>query len=151
VANKEYIERLQMVIRQLHQCEPRHVESVPVQEIFNGQTIWGGVVEVFVVTGHPKAKRAFAWSHRAGKGDTNERFVAVLEIPPVTSPETAVRVVIGQKSKAKSDRPGIMTQNLKELIERSRLNIRDSKRVIRENTKLRAQARRLARKGKAER
>lgn len=101
MANSTYIERLQMVIRQLHKCEPSHVESVPIQEIFNGQTIWNGTVEVFTVTGHPKAKRAFAWSHRSGKDDTDERFVAVLEIPPVTSPETAVKVAIAAEVKKK--------------------------------------------------
>ena len=34
------------------------------------------------------------WSHREGKNDEGERFVAVLEIPPVVSAETAVRVQI---------------------------------------------------------
>jgi len=29
-----------------------------------------------------RAKLAYAWSHKAGKGDSDERFVAVLEIPP---------------------------------------------------------------------
>jgi len=63
--------------------------------------IWQGEVEVFDLTGHPKAKRAYAWSHRAGKDDSDERFVAVLEIPPITSPETAVKVVIAAEVKRK--------------------------------------------------
>jgi hypothetical protein len=63
---------------------------VRVTENFQGKTIWQGAVEIFDLTGHPKAKRAYAWSHRDGDGDSDERFVAVLEIPPVTSPETAV-------------------------------------------------------------
>jgi len=53
-----------------------------------------GQVEVFDLTGDPKAKRAYAWSHREGKNDEGERFVAVLEIRPVVSAETAVRVLI---------------------------------------------------------
>jgi hypothetical protein len=75
---------------------------VPVEEIFGGKTIWNGVIEVFTLRNHPKAKRAFAWSHCDGKDDSDERFVAVLEIPPVTSPETAVKVAIVAEVKGKT-------------------------------------------------
>jgi hypothetical protein len=78
----------------LHNCSPTWVESAPVHEIFRGQTVWKGFVEVFTLTGHPKAKKAYAWSHPEGPDDTGERFVAVLEIPPVESPVTAVRASI---------------------------------------------------------
>jgi hypothetical protein len=94
VANKDYIERLKLVIFHLHKSDSQHVESVPVEEIFHGKIIWKGIVEVFTLTSHPKAKRCFAWSHNEGKGDSDERFVTVLEIPPVVSPETAVKVAI---------------------------------------------------------
>ncbi|MBI5772168.1 MAG: hypothetical protein HZA89_00315 [Verrucomicrobia bacterium] len=94
MASKEYIERLQMVIHQLHGCGSQHVETVPVHEVFRGQTVWQGKVEVFDLTGHPKAKRCYAWSHREGKNDEGERFVAVLEIPPVKSALTAVQASI---------------------------------------------------------
>ena len=82
------------MIFHLHKSDSQHVESVPVEEIFDGRLIWKGIVEVFTLTSHPKVKRAYAWSHKAGKDDSDERFVAVLEIPPVTSPETAVKVAI---------------------------------------------------------
>jgi hypothetical protein len=94
VANKTYIERIQMVIYQLHGADSNHVESVPVHEVFQGQTVWEGMVEVFTLTGHPKAKRCYAWSHPEGPDDTGERFVTVLEIPPVVSAKTAVQVSI---------------------------------------------------------
>jgi hypothetical protein len=58
-------------------------------------------VEVFTLANHPKAKRCFAWSHKAGENDSDERFVAVLEIPPVVSPETAVKVAIVAEVKNK--------------------------------------------------
>lgn len=102
MANKEYIERLQMVIHQLHGCGSQHVETVPVHEVFRGQTVWQGDVEVFALTNHPKALRCFAWSHCDGKGDEGERFVAVLEIPPVESPETAVRASIVSDAKRRA-------------------------------------------------
>jgi hypothetical protein len=99
VANKEYIERLKMVIWQLHKCDCAWVESVLVEEVFRGQTIWQGIVEVFTLSGHPKAKKAYAWSHVAWKDDKDERFVAVLEIPPVKSPQSAVQVAIAAEVK----------------------------------------------------
>jgi len=96
-----YIEELRDVIRKLHGAEPTHVQTVPIKEEFQGQTIWEGEVEVFDLTGHPKANRAYGWSHREGKNDEGERFVAVLEIPPVVSPVTAVRASIMADVKAR--------------------------------------------------
>lgn len=94
MANREYIEKLQSVIIHLHACKSSWVESSPVHEVFRGQTVWKGFVEVFTLSGHPKAKKAYAWSHPDGPDDTGERFVTVLEIPPVESPVTAVRASI---------------------------------------------------------
>jgi len=39
----------------------------------------------------PKAKRACGWLHPDGDDNTGERFVTVLEIPPVNSAEVAVK------------------------------------------------------------
>jgi hypothetical protein len=39
-------------------------------------------------------KREYARSHADAKDDQGERFVTVLEIPPVDSPPTAVKVTI---------------------------------------------------------
>lgn len=91
---KAYIDRLQLAVQHLHDCGAVHRGSVPVREVFQGKTIWQGNVEVFELTDHPKAHRAYAWSHRSGPDDKDERFVAVLEIPPVTDAQSAVKVAI---------------------------------------------------------
>jgi hypothetical protein len=102
VANKtDYLARLQVAIQQLHNCGANYRETVPVQEVFQGQTIWQGEVEVFDLYGHPNAKVCYGWSHKEGKYDKGERFVAVLQIPPVTSPDTAVKVAIAAEIKRK--------------------------------------------------
>jgi len=88
-----------VTVEHLHKCKAIHSASVPVCEVFEGKPIWQGMVEVFDITGHPKAKRAYGWSHKAGKDDQEERFVTVLEIPPVVSPETAVKVAIAAEVK----------------------------------------------------
>lgn len=95
VANKqEYMTRLKLAVEHLHGAGATWRETVPVHEVFRGQTAWQGCVEVFDLTGHPKAKRAYAWSHKEGENHQGERFVAVLEIPPVESAKTAVQASI---------------------------------------------------------
>ena len=89
---KEHLERLKLAVEHLHVCSARYCTTVPLHEKFQGETVWKGNVEVFDLTGHPKAKRAYGWSHAEGKNDSGERFVSVLEPPPVESAETAVRV-----------------------------------------------------------
>jgi hypothetical protein len=102
VANKQdYLARLQVAIQHMHKCGAVHRETVPVHEVFRGKTAWQGKVEVFDLTGHPKAKRCYAWSHRDGPDDQDERFVAVLGLPPVVSPETAVKVAIAAEVRGK--------------------------------------------------
>jgi len=89
-----YIEELQDVIRKLHGSESTHVETVPVKETFQGQTVWEGTVEVFDLHGHPQTSRVYAWSHETDDADHPKRSVTVLHIPPATSPLRAIQVSI---------------------------------------------------------
>ena len=91
---KQYIERLQMVIRQLHGCDAAHIATVPVHEQFNGKTVWQGNVEVFALTGHHKAKRCYGWTY----GEP-EQFITILELPPVDSATAAVKVGVAYQVK----------------------------------------------------
>ncbi|HEV2327884.1 MAG TPA: hypothetical protein VGY56_03740 [Verrucomicrobiae bacterium] len=93
--NKQhYLDRLQVVIERLHDCGANHRETVPVHEKSGGQTLWKGEVEVFDLYGHDQAKVCYGWSHPTGKQVKGEHLVTVLQIPPVISPETAVRAWI---------------------------------------------------------
>jgi hypothetical protein len=92
----DLIKTLQEAIKATHGCDSQHLGSEQVCEEFDGQIAWQGTVEVFDLVGHPKAKRAYAWTYR--DGDQN-KTVAVLEIPPVDSPETAVKVAIAAKAR----------------------------------------------------
>lgn len=88
---------LRRAIRDLHGCDARWVESVPVMETFEGHTVWEGVVEVFGLIGHPTAKRAYAWAHQTDAG--TRRYVAVLHLGPVDSPQQAVQAAIVRESR----------------------------------------------------
>ena len=85
------IDELRDAIRELHGTDATHVETVPVKETFQGQTVWEGDVEVFDLADHPKASRVYAWSH--GDPD-NPQHITVLQIPPATTPLRAVQVAI---------------------------------------------------------
>ncbi|HWN94888.1 MAG TPA: hypothetical protein VNT99_07635 [Methylomirabilota bacterium] len=94
MASKEYIERLKLTVEHLHKCSAVHVRTAPVHEVFQGQTAWKGDVEVFDISGHPKAKRCYGWTY----GEPEE-FITILELPPVDSPESAVKVGVAYQIK----------------------------------------------------
>jgi hypothetical protein len=94
-----YIASLRAVFKRLHGCEAQHVETVPVIERFQGETVWEGEVEVFHLIGHPRASIGYAWAYDKDKGSET---VAVLELPPVISPRTAVQASIVAKLRENS-------------------------------------------------
>jgi hypothetical protein len=94
-----YIQELQDVIRRLHDAEAKHVESVPVKEVFQGKTVWDGVVEVFDLIGHPTAFRVYAWAHETDDPQKPIRHVTVLHLHPIKSAQDAVRAAILQEVK----------------------------------------------------
>ncbi len=97
------IEDLKDVIRKLHGVDSTHRQSVPVKELFNGQTIWDGVVEVFELHGHKLVDTVYAWSHATDDQVNPIRHVTVLHLGPVVSPETAVRASILQEFRANAE------------------------------------------------
>ena len=92
----ERIENLRTAIETMNKCKAAHQQSVLVVEMFGYNVVWEGIVESFALTGHPKAKRCYAWSYQ-DKGET--QYVNVFEIPPVVSPATAVRASIVSDAK----------------------------------------------------
>ena len=94
-ASQERLRLITLAVEKGNDCKAKHIESVPVIEMFGKRVAWQGVVEVFELTGHPKAKRAYGWAFQDGK---ETRFLSVLELPPVDSPNTAVRMAIAAKA-----------------------------------------------------
>jgi hypothetical protein len=97
VSDEKYIGRVKLALEHLHNCGAIHCATVPVHEVFRGQTVWKGDVEVFDIKGNPKANHAYAWSEKPPNG---ERFFAVLEVPPIKSALDAVRAsIVADKKK----------------------------------------------------
>lgn len=88
----DYIAEIKAALLSLHGVTSTYVESVPVTEEFQGEIVWQGEVEVFEIRGHPKAKYAYGWGY--GGEDEARKYVTVLNLPPVDSPQTAVKAAV---------------------------------------------------------
>jgi hypothetical protein len=87
------IEQLKQIIENTHQCMAQFVESIAVSETFKGQIVWQGIVHIFDIKDNALTTRCYAWSSPV-EGSKTRRFYAVLHIPPVDSPQKAVRASI---------------------------------------------------------
>ena len=95
ISKQNRVTRLQDVVERLHKCGATHIRTAAVYELLAGQVPWRGDVEVFELVDHPKAKRCYAWC----ADETCESFMTALEIPPVTSPQTAIRFTLSANKK----------------------------------------------------
>jgi hypothetical protein len=111
-----YLSEIRTAIRALHGCESCHVQTVPVKEVFRGETAWEGDVEVFTITGHAKAKRCYAWGVPKDTGEGWD-ITTVLEIPPVESPETAVKIAIAAAAKKTNSKPMTPEEERQQMLE----------------------------------
>ena len=84
---------LKIFVERLHKCQATHIESVIVRERSEGMSVWDGVVETFQLSGHPEAKRAYAWEIPASQGKESE-YKVVLGLPPVNSAQDALRTAM---------------------------------------------------------
>jgi len=76
VSNKsDYFVSLQVVITKFYNCRATWRKSVAVQPIYHGKVILEVEAEVFELSGHPKAIRAYGWSRSEGKGNEGEHSV----------------------------------------------------------------------------
>lgn len=90
---------LQDAIRKAVGCDSSHVESVDVTEMFQGQAVWEGTVEVFDLIGDAKTPRCYAWNYRQDDGTT--RYMMIFHVPPVDSPRKAVQAAIAAENRSK--------------------------------------------------
>ncbi|WP_395746679.1 hypothetical protein [Prosthecobacter sp.] len=87
-----YLQSLQKAIEAAHGCPCEHQTTGYIHEEMDGETLWKGAVDTFALHGHPTATKAYAWSWKDEDG--GNRHVAILNLPPVHSPRTAVQQAI---------------------------------------------------------
>ena len=66
---------------------------MPVKDEVDGRTTWEDIVHVFDLIDRPESNKCYAWSSPI-EGSEKRKFYAVLHIPPVHSPERAIRASI---------------------------------------------------------
>jgi hypothetical protein len=86
-------DQLRDAVEGLHGCKAELRQIVEVREQFQGAIVWHGGVHVFDLAGHPETTVCYAWSSPI-EGSEKRKFYAVLKLPPVSTPEEAVRVAI---------------------------------------------------------
>lgn len=86
-------DQLKQAVESQHGGMALLVDALHLKEVFQGKTVWEGVVHVFDLEGHPKATRAYAWSSPI-EGSDKRRFYAVLHLGGIRSPLDAVRAAI---------------------------------------------------------
>jgi hypothetical protein len=92
------VDELREAVEHMHGVKATFLKAEEVDERFEGAPVWTGSVKVFTLDHHPSgAALAFAWSIRLE--GTKRRFIAILGVPPVTSPTMAVRAYIMAETK----------------------------------------------------
>jgi hypothetical protein len=102
---KEVISKTQLreAVERLHNCKALWAESLPVEEVFQGRTVWQGEVQVFQLPGHPTTTRCYAWSYVTDEKTGKRNFFAVPHQGPVDSPQTAVCAAIVAEFRQRAD------------------------------------------------
>ena len=90
----DYLAMLQGEVQEKHKCTAVHRESVDVHEVFNGDTVWKGRVEIFDLTDHAEAKECYAWAYREKDKEGTVRLITVPASQIMDSPQKAVRAAI---------------------------------------------------------
>jgi len=85
------IELLHNAIYRLHGCEAVHIETILVQESFEGKVASEREVELFELSGPQEARQCYAWTQQ--EADGSDRHYAVLKTPPIDSAVAALRQV----------------------------------------------------------
>lgn len=117
MAKNEYIERLKLAVEKRYNCRAEWIGTGPVKEVVEGKTIWEGSVETFVLMSHSKAKHAYAWKRDQKAGSEDNNIVTALGIQPVDSPQTAVKLALGDETAWRKRRESAGTKNsLKNLL-----------------------------------
>lgn len=88
--DEAYANQLKRLIETQHGAKGTFVKSVRIHRQPEGQANWDGMVHVFDLNNHPKAKRVFAWSSPISGGSA-PRFFAVLQMGAITTPVQAVK------------------------------------------------------------
>jgi len=88
----EYIDNLMEAITAMHDCRCSHFGAEHVCEVYGGETVWDGNVEIFELQGHPTAKIAYGWAWDGEEGEPE--YIGILKTPPIKTARDALKAAI---------------------------------------------------------
>lgn len=92
------ISDLQDEISAIHGCKSNYCRTVHIRESVDGGPVWDGFVKVFDLSGHAEAECCYAWTERV---EGRLQITTILSLPPIDSPESAVRAVLAGSDRVK--------------------------------------------------
>jgi len=90
------IKKLADGIRSIYGCHAVWLRTHPAHKEWYGEFATDGVVQVYELTGHNRANRCYVWNYQE-HGEWY--YTTVLEIPPVSDAESAVRADVARRVK----------------------------------------------------
>ena len=87
--------KLVEAVRRTGKCQAFWIGSAQIKEVFEGDTIWEGDVHVYRLFDNLYTDQCYAWHYENDGGE--KEYATVLAVPPVNSPEAAVRVFIDSR------------------------------------------------------
>src|SRR5471032_3020351 len=93
-----YMDELQKAVEQRGGCVAHFEQFTPVHETSFGEIVWEGDVAVFLLEGHPRARRCYAWGFPSDDEAAQWKMTTVLGVAPVVSAETAVKAAIAVRT-----------------------------------------------------
>jgi hypothetical protein len=94
-----YLEDLTAAVEHDQSCTAHFEQFTPVHETYLGEIEWEGDVAIFLLEGHPKARRCYAWGSPTDDEAKSRKITTILEIPPVVSATTAVQAALESKGR----------------------------------------------------
>jgi hypothetical protein len=94
----ERIEKLKHAVEKACRCKAIHARSSTVIEGIEGEHVWDGLVEVFDLEGHFRAKQCYAFLFAE---DGHSVIKTVLGVQSIKSELDAVRMAIASKAREK--------------------------------------------------
>ncbi len=66
------VSQLLQAVEGMHDCKAVLDHAEHVQEKFQGQTVWEGIVHVFTLIDHPQARSCYCWSESVAEADRRQ-------------------------------------------------------------------------------
>lgn len=90
------IDQLAAGVKRIYGCDATWIRTHPASKDWYGDFASDGVVQVYELSGHDRAERCYVWNYQQ---HGQWYYTTLLEIPPVSDPESAVKAGVTRRRK----------------------------------------------------